>query len=105
MSTICKLDRRVRLDRYLRKEAVRELARDVRDASLQTAKGQMLLATAPPNAPPEQIEGIKRQIENLFRFRIITELTLREVKRIVRDPRRSGATKEAILTKLGVYGS
>lgn len=111
MSTTCKLDRNVRLDRYLRKQALRELEGDVRTATKKMAQGQWLLRTMPVRSwdgvkmptPEEQahIDAINHQLTDIARFSVISKLTLDHLTKVKRDPRRTGAAKEAIFVKLG----
>lgn len=98
MSTICKLDRNVRLDRMLRKLALRELEGDVKLANKKLAAGTRLLYSAPS---PEKAKDVQAHMGDLLRFRVISELTYEHLRKVHKDPKRTGAAKEAIFVKLG----
>jgi hypothetical protein len=98
MSTIRKLDPTVRIDRFLRKHALRELQGDVKLARKKIEQGRTLLETAPTDDMRAQV---KEHMTSLLRFQVISEMTLQHLTKVHRDPRRTGAAKEAIFAKIG----
>jgi hypothetical protein len=102
MSTICKLDRNVRLDRYLRKQMLRDMRNDLGVAETLVKQGQRTV-----NHPDYKryTNAARHKHEQLLREMIVQatvlKLTLRHISKICLDPRRTGAVKEAILAKLG----
>jgi hypothetical protein len=98
VSTVAKLDRNVRLDRMLRKMALRELADDVKAANKKLAQGKWLLANA---QSPEDATKVKAHMTDLLRFQVISEMTYKHLLKVHRDPKRTGAAKEAIFVRLG----
>jgi hypothetical protein len=102
MSTICKLDRNVRLDRYLRKQMLRDLRSDAARAASLVARGEKIVQHPDwkryTNAA--QFKHAKLLQEMTVRAAVL-KLTFRHISKICLDPRRTGAAKEAILAKLG----
>ena len=101
MSTISKLDPNVRRLRMLRRAALREFVRDIHSTTRRIKQGQILLNTAPQDTPEEEIKQLKDHLTQLMRFQVITEMTYAHLKKVVSDPSRTGAVKEAIFIKLG----
>lgn len=107
MSTIAKLDRSVRLDRYLRKKMRRDMQTELTKISRLMGVGQKQLgkyAEASKKGLPVSplVAGpIKDQVTNLFRAKIVTELMFKHITKLCKDPARSGERKEAILARLG----
>lgn len=103
MSTICKLDKNVRLDRYLRKQLRRDLKSDVDTATALVKQGQRTM-----QHPDWQhyTKASQFKHEQLVREMIVRatvlRLTLKHIAKICLDPARSGIKKEVILAKLGV---
>lgn len=91
MSTIAKLDRNVRLDRYLRKKALRELQADAKLAA-------ELLARAPANPTLPQLH----QIKQLQQHGLVARFIYLKLRKIAKDSARTGSAKELIFNKLGV---
>lgn len=106
MSTITKLDKNVRLDRYLRKQIRRDLAGDAATAALLVNKG---IATTKHPDYAHYTNAARFKHEQLVREMTvrtaILRLTSKHISQICRDPSRSGARKEAILAKLGVQAA
>lgn len=101
MSTICKLDRNVRLDRYLRKQMRQDMQKDAATAArivdrLRTSRiaHQMRISNHP--AYPQHLHKLK---EMTVRATVLA-MMLKHITKICRDPARTGERKEAILAKL-----
>jgi hypothetical protein len=95
VSTISKLDPNVRLDRYLRKQMLRDMRKDVGTASDLIARGARVGVT--------KLGGTlehKKLMSDLVLKRAVLAMTLDHLTKICRSPYRSGAAKEAILAKL-----
>jgi len=103
MSTITKLDKNVRLDRYLRKQMRRDLAADAALAATLVKQGT---ATTLHPDWKHYTNAAKFKHEQLLREMTVRaavlRLTSKHISEICLDPARSGARKEAILAKLGV---
>ena len=102
MSTITKLDKNVRLDRYLRKEQRRELQKNHGVADLLCRQGQRVIDspdythyTAGSRFKHEQL------LKEMIVRRTVMALILKHITKICMSPFRTGARKEAILAKLG----
>jgi hypothetical protein len=108
VSTITKLDKTVRLDRYLRKEKTRQLQSDLVQLDSLLRRGYAKLNQIAEteyrtglNVSDTVKAPIKEQIDNLFRARVVTALTLDHITKVTKDSKRSGLAKERILEKLG----
>jgi hypothetical protein len=101
VSTVAKLDRNVRLDRMLRKMALRELADDVKVANKKINQGKWLIANAPMSLTEDKKRELHRQMTDVLRFQVISEMTYKHLLKVHRDPKRTGAAKEAIFVRLG----
>jgi hypothetical protein len=105
MSTICKLNRNVRLDRYLRKMQLREMRDDLRTVDGLIAKGHKIAENFDPDQQhtPAAIAAKathRRLMGDLILKRTILEMTLNHLAKVFKDPRRTGERKEAIFVKL-----
>lgn len=99
MSTISKLDKNVRLDRMLRKMALRELESDATNAARGIATGKALLASAPNE---EYANKVRDQLLQMLHFKIISDLNLIHLTAVKKDPSRTGAAKDRIFQRLGM---
>jgi hypothetical protein len=82
----------------LRKMALRELEGDVRTATNKLHIGGKLLYTAPTEEDKQKVQA---HMADLMRFRVISELTLEHLRKVHKDPRRTGEAKERIFVRLG----
>lgn len=94
MSTICKLDRTARLDRYLRKMQLREMQDDLRTISGLIDRGHSIKPSA------EGKTAHRRIMADMILKRTILAMTLEHLRKVFRDPSRTGERKEAIFQKL-----
>jgi hypothetical protein len=101
MSTICKLDPNVRLDRYLRKQQRRDMAKDLKTANDLVIRGERQLAVEKIiSNNPEYSAATSKLLSELKLRRTVLAMTLKHITDICLDPARTGARKDAILTKL-----
>lgn len=102
MSTITKLDRNVRLDRYLRKEQRRQMETDLKSITGFIVRGlHQLKLEEIISKRPDYSAQTRKLLDEMFVRRTVTSMMLKEISKICRDPRRTGERKEAILAKLG----
>lgn len=104
MSTICKLDRNVRLDRMLRKMQLREMSDDLRiinrliDQGHRIGAGFTDITTLPARAQHRRI------MADMLLKRAVLAMTLNHLTKVFHDSSRTGERKEAIFQKLGASG-
>lgn len=108
MSTITKLDSLVRLQRSKRREERMRLQKDLRELDSLLKRGYVKLnridshpaSKANPLVALRAKAPIKLQINDLFKARVLCQLTLNHITKIGRDPKRTGYAKDCILEKL-----
>lgn len=80
----------------------RDLQADIKKITNHMAIGQKKLAIT-QGIPAADLASnpIRKQLTNLFRAKIVAQLTLEHITKLCKDSARSGERKEAILAKLG----
>jgi hypothetical protein len=100
MSTVCKLDRNVRLDRYLRKQQLREMQDDLRTVGALINRGHKVAASFNERTTLPARHAHKRLMGDLVLKRTILAMTLDHLTKVFKDPSRTGARKDTIFLKL-----
>lgn len=102
MSTICKLDPNVRLDRRLRRSQVRQLSDDATTIRHLISRGENELKVQQIiSKNPDSTKDMRKLLFDLRARLVVTSMTYKHIRDICISPFRTGARKEAILERLG----
>ena len=101
MSTVCKLDRNISLDRHLRLLQLREMRGDLATIQGLINRGHQVAAGFNERTTLPARQAHRKIMADMLLKRAVLEMVLTHLTKIARDPRRSGAVKDAIFLKLG----